>query len=73
MNHTSPSVFSNCGPDITEVSFLIPVPKVEALERQAARFGLTLGELLRRMIASYPDCPASELFPLPMYSKTNID
>jgi len=66
MSHNPNSLFSQYGSEVTEVSFLIPSSKAEALERQASRTGQTLGELLRRMISSHPDCQSCDKFPMSM-------
>lgn len=46
--------------EVTELTFLVPQAQVEMLERKAWRHGLTLGQLLRRMISSHPVCLCPE-------------
>jgi len=47
---------AGCGPageDVTELALLLPAGQARALEREARRRGLTVGQLLRSLVA---DC-----------------
>jgi len=44
-----------------ELSLLVPQAQAEMLERKAQRHGMTLGQLLRRMISSHPVCRCPEV------------
>jgi hypothetical protein len=50
-----------CGTEVTELSLLVPQAQAEMLERKAQRHGMTLGQLLRRMISSHPVCRCPEV------------
>jgi len=50
-----------CGTEVTELSLLVPQAQVDMLERKAQRHGMTLGQLLRRMISSHPVCQCPEV------------
>lgn len=50
-----------CGAEVTELSLLVPQAQAEMLERKARRHGMTLGQLLRRMITTHPVFRSPEL------------
>lgn len=55
------SLHCECGTEVTELSLLVPQAQAEMLERKARRHGMTLGQLLRRMISSHPVCRCPEV------------